>query len=136
MLYFSGMKQRTEVVAALVVRGGKFLICRRAEGRARAHLWEFVGGKREAGETEAEALDRECREELGVGARTGELYCAVSYDYPDISIRLSLFRAELTGEPRALEHEALAWIAPSEISSYAFCPADTEILEKIGREGI
>lgn len=79
------MKQRTEVVAALVVRGGKFLICRRAEGRARAHLWEFVGGKREAGETEAEAL---------------------------------------------------AWIAPSEISSYAFCPADTEILEKIGREGI
>lgn len=55
----------TQVVAALIGREGKLLICRRPAHKARALLWEFAGGKVEAGETKEEALVRECREELG-----------------------------------------------------------------------
>ena len=98
-------------------------------------LWEFAGGKVEAGETGEEALIRECREELAVGIDVGEVYCEVTHAYPDLTVRLTLYRARIAeGEPRLLEHEAMAWITPDEIDRYAFCPADREILEKIRLE--
>ncbi len=124
-----------EVVAALIWRNGKFLICQRPKNKARGLLWEFVGGKVEAGESREEALRRECREELGVGVKVGEVYYEVEHAYPDLTVRLTLFRAAIEeGEPQLLEHNDMRWIVPSEIDGFAFCPADEEILQKL-KEG-
>ena len=124
----------TEVAAALIWRKGKFFICKRPEGKARAHLWEFVGGKVEAGETREEALVRECREELGVKVRVGEKFMGVTHAYPDLTVHLTVYHAEIVwGEPQLFEHEDARWIAPYEIEEYAFCPADEDILRAAGR---
>lgn len=126
------MEKRAEVVAALVRRGERFMICRRPENKARGGLWEFVGGKVEPGETKEEALARECKEELDVSLSVGALFCEVTHVYPDLTVHLSLFEATIaSGEPRLLEHTALKWIAPREIPLYDFCPADRTLLEKI-----
>ena len=128
--------ERREVVAALIWRGDKFMICRRPEGKARAGLWEFVGGKAEAGETLEEALVRECREEIGVTVKVGAPYMEVTYDYPDISVHLTLFEATIAEgeEPTSMEHNAIAWITAEEIPDYSFVPADEPITAKITRE--
>ncbi len=118
----------TEVVAALVWRGEKFLICRRPENKARALLWEFPGGKVERGESKEEALVRECREELDLPVQPVRVFAEVTHTYPDLTVHLTLFSCTADGEPRMLEHAALAWITASEIPMYAFCPADTQIL--------
>ena len=124
----------TEVAAALIWRKGKFFICKRPEGKARAHLWEFVGGKVEAGETREEALVRECREELGIKVRVGEKFMEVTHAYPDLIVHLTVYHAEIVwGEPQLFEHEDARWIAPYEIGEYAFCPADEDILREIER---
>ena len=122
----------TEVVAALIWRDGKFMICQRPAHKARGLLWEFVGGKVEAGETKAEALVRECREELDVLISVGDVFMDVVHEYPDLTVHLTLFDATIArGEPQRLEHCDIQWITPSEIPNYEFCPADEEILEKI-----
>ena len=122
----------TEVVAALIWDGGRFMICRRPAHKARGLLWEFVGGKVEPGETKAAALIRECREELDITLEVGDVFMDVVHEYPDLTVHLTLFEAKIAaGEPRLLEHSALAWITPDEIGQYEFCPADVEILEKI-----
>ena len=119
-----------DVAAALIWQDEKFLICQRPAHKARGLLWEFVGGKVEQGETPAEALVRECREELGITVAPGDVFCQVLHEYPDITIRLILFNATIAeGVPQLLEHAALAWITPSQIDGYEFCPADEEILE-------
>jgi len=124
--------ERKEVVAALILRGQRFMICRRPEGKARAGLWEFVGGKAEKGETLAEALVRECREEIGVTVAVGDVYMTVTHDYPDLSVHLTLFRAEIAeGEPEPLEHQSIAWITVAEIDDYDFCPADVAIIARL-----
>lgn len=122
----------TEVVAALIWRGEKFMICQRPAHKARGLLWEFVGGKVEAGETKEEALIRECQEELAVRLLVGEVFMDVTHEYPDLTVHLTLFHATIAkGEPQKLEHNDIRWITPQEIPNYEFCPADTEILEKI-----
>lgn len=122
----------TEVVAALIWRGEKFMICQRPAHKARGLLWEFVGGKVEAGETKEEALIRECREELDVLLSVGDVFMSVVHKYPDLTVRLTIFNAFIVkGKPKKLEHNDIQWITPREISSYEFCPADEEILRKI-----
>ena len=121
-----------DVVAALVVENGKFMICQRPQNKARGLLWEFVGGKVEPGETKAQALVRECREELGVTVVPGDVFMEVDHVYPDITIHLTLFWARIAaGRPQKLEHADIRFIAPEEIPQYAFCPADASILEQI-----
>lgn len=122
----------TEVVAALIREGGKFLICRRPAHKARGLLWEFVGGKVEPGESKEQALVRECREELAVTVDVGDVFLDVVHEYPDITVHLTLFNAVISdGIPQKLEHDDIRWITPDEISNYDFCPADKEILIKI-----
>ena len=122
----------TEVVAALIWNEGRFLICQRPAHKSRGLLWEFVGGKVEPDESKEDALIRECMEELAVTVRVDELFMEVTHDYPDISVHLSLFHASIvSGTPRLLEHEAIAWITPEQIPNYDFCPADEVILDKI-----
>lgn len=125
----------TEVVAALIRDGERFMICQRPAHKARALLWEFVGGKIEPGETPEQALVRECREELDIELRVGAVYAVVVHEYPDITVRLTLFEAEIArGVPRLLEHNDLRWITAEEIPQYAFCPADETILCRLRKE--
>ena len=125
----------TEVVAALVWEGDKFMICQRPAHKARGLLWEFVGGKVEQGESREEALVRECREELAVTLSVGELFMDVVHEYPDLTVHLSLYHAAIAeGVPQKLEHNDIRWITPAEIPDYDFCPADVEILQKITEE--
>ena len=122
----------TEVVAALVWKDGKFMICQRPEHKARGLLWEFVGGKVESGETKEQALVRECKEELNVLLSVGDMFMEVIHEQPDLTVHLTLFNATIAdGEPQKLEHNDIRWITPSEIPNYEFCPADEEILKAI-----
>lgn len=125
-------KTVTEVVAALIWDGDKFLICQRPAHKARGLLWEFVGGKVEPGETKEQALIRECREELAVTLSVGGVFLEADHDYPDLNIHLTLFHAGIReGTPRMLEHNDIRWITVKEIPQYEFCPADQAILEKL-----
>ena len=120
------------VVAALIWRDEKFMICQRPAHKARGLLWEFVGGKVEKGETKEQALIRECKEELDVVLSVGEVFMDVIHEYPDITVQLTLLNATIAeGEPQKLEHNDIQWITPNEIPNYEFCPADEEILQKI-----
>ena len=122
----------TEVVAALIWDGDKFMICQRPANKARALLWEFVGGKVEPEETKEKALIRECQEELAVTLAVGDVFMDVVHEYPDLTVHLTLLNATIAeGEPQKLEHNDIQWITPSEILNYEFCPADEEILAKI-----
>lgn len=122
----------TDVVAALIWEGSKFMICQRPAHKARGLLWEFVGGKTEPGESMEAALIRECREELDISVEVVDLYTQVIHEYPDILIRLTLFHCRIAdGTPKLLEHHDLKWISPRDIPLYRFCPADTDILTKI-----
>lgn len=122
----------TEVVAALIWDKETFMICQRPAHKARGLLWEFVGGKVEPGETKEQALLRECREELDVTLSVGEVFMDVVHEYSDLTVHLTLFNAAIAeGIPQKLEHNDIRWITPSEIPSYAFCPADEVILARI-----
>ncbi|MGN0538046.1 MAG: (deoxy)nucleoside triphosphate pyrophosphohydrolase [Acutalibacteraceae bacterium] len=123
-----------EVVAALIWKDSRFMICQRPAHKARGMLWEFVGGKVEQGESKEQALIRECREELAVEISVGRIFMEITHTYPDTVIHLTLFYAEIIkGVPQLLEHNAIRWITPNEISQYEFCPADKEILEQISK---
>lgn len=125
----------TEVVAALVWDEDKFMICQRPSHKKRGLLWEFVGGKVEAGESKESALIRECREELDIEVEVGNVFMDVVHDYPDLLVHLTLFNATIKeGTPRLLEHNDIKWITPEEIDNFEFCPADEEILKRIVRE--
>ena len=122
----------TQVVAALIWRENKFMICQRPKNKTRALEWEFVGGKVEKGESLEAALIRECIEELDVKVEVGDIFMEVDHEYPDITVHLTLFNAVISeGEIKMLEHNDIRFIEPSEIPQYNFCPADKEILEKI-----
>ncbi len=129
------MKKITQVVAALIRDGEKFMIFQRPANKTRAYQWEFVGGKVEEGETLEEGLIRECIEEIGVKIKVKDIFMEVDHTYPDIDIHLTLFNAEIEeGKVRMLEHNDIRLITPDEIDNYEFCPADDEILVKIKNE--
>lgn len=122
----------TEVVAALIRRDGKILVCQRSETKSRPLLWEFPGGKVEAGESKESALVRECREELGIELSVGEVFADSTFEYPDIQVHLTLFEAEIvSGEPQLLEHRSLCWIKPEEAANFDFSPADIPFVKKL-----
>lgn len=129
------MSKIVEVVAALIWRDGKFLICQRPAHKARGLMWEFVGGKVESGESKEQALQRECLEELNIGISVGGKFSEVTHEYSDITVHLTLFNATISeGKPQKLEHEEIKWITPSEIPEYEFCPADKVFLDAIMKE--
>ena len=121
-----------DVAAALIFESKKFLICQRPANKRRALLWEFPGGKLEAGETLEQCLIRECQEELGVTIEVIKPFMDSVHDYEDISIHLTLFEAKIVeGKPEKLEHNDIRWISTQEIDYYKFCSADYQILEEI-----
>ena len=121
-----------DVVAALIWEGNRFLACQRPANKARALLWEFVGGKVEPGEGREAALIRECQEELAITIKPLDIFMEVTHEYPDLTVHLILYNAVIAeGEIQLLEHNDARWITPAEIPQYQFCPADKEILERI-----
>ena len=121
-----------EVSAALIFHGGKLLITQRHAKSHLGGLWEFPGGKREAGETFEQCLVREIREELGVEISVGKLFEEISHDYPEKSVRLKFFLCELiSGEPQPLDCAAVQWIEKSELAKFEFPAADARLLEKL-----
>ena len=125
----------TEVVAALIWKGGAFMICQRPARKAQGLLWKFAGGKVEPGETKEQALIRECREELGVQVAVDEEFTQVTHVYPDLTVHLTVFHARITGGTvQKLEHHDICYMTPGEISNYNFCPADQAILQKLIQE--
>ena len=130
------MQKMVEVVAALIWDQDKFLICQRPSNKARALMWEFVGGKVEKGESKEQALIRECQEELNVTLSVGGVFMDVTHTYPDITVHLTLFHAAIEkGIPQKLEHNDMRWITVGEIDTLEFCPADQVFLEEIRRRG-
>ncbi len=124
----------TQVVAALIWDGDRFMICQRPSHKKRGLLWEFVGGKVEPGESREEALIRECREELDIAVEVKEVFMEVVHEYPDMTVHLTLFNAAISdGTPRLLEHNDIRWITAGQIDEYDFCPADYEILNALRR---
>ena len=120
-----------EVVAAVIFNGDKFMIAQRNLKKSQGGLWEFPGGKIEAGETGEEALIREIREEFNAEIKVGELITEVIHHYPEKDVKLYFYRAELLDEHmEVLEHEAVAWISKDEKDKYEFAGADAEAIEK------
>lgn len=115
-----------EVVAAVLVRDGRVLACRRAPGTDAAGLWEFPGGKVEQGESPEAALVREIREELGADILVGELVDRTVTESGGRSIDLACYRAKLTGElpTGSTDHDALLWVRTTELAALEWAPAD------------
>ena len=125
----------TEVVAALIWDGDRFLACQRPARKARGLLWEFVGGKVEPGESCEQALIRECQEELGVTIQVGDIFMDVIHEYPDLVVHLTLFNAVIAaGTLQKIEHNDIRWLSVAEIDQYNFCPADDEILLQLKKQ--
>jgi 8-oxo-dGTP diphosphatase len=127
----AGRASPIEVVAAVIERDGHILITRRPKGVHLAGLWEFPGGKAEAGESAERALIREVREELGVAFTVGEPVAEVDWQYPDKRVRIVFFRGTIEGEPQPLEGQEMAWVAPAELDRYEFPPADAALLDRL-----
>lgn len=125
-------KKIFNIVAAFIYEQGKFLICQRPADKARALLWEFVGGKVEQGETNEQALKRECFEELAVTVEVNGLFYQNTHEYEDIIVNLFIYHTKIvSGTIQKLEHNDIRWITAKETDNYTFCPADVEVLELI-----
>lgn len=121
-----------EVSAGLLFRAGKLLITRRHADAHLGGLWEFPGGKREPGETFAQCLERELREELGVEVVVGALFEEVTHAYPERKVRLQFLLCSLVrGEPQPLGCAAVKWVAREELAAHEFPAADAGLLDKL-----
>lgn len=123
------------VAAAVLVRDGRVLLARRAPHKSQPGLWEFPGGKIEPGETPAQALARELKEELGLVVEPGAELMTVrhEYDFGPIELIALSCRADASGELRSTDHDLVEWVAPGRLLEYALAPADIPIAERLAR---
>jgi 8-oxo-dGTP diphosphatase len=119
------------VVAAVIEDVDRFLVTRRQPGTHLAGMWEFPGGKIDAGETHKAALRRELMEELGVDADVGACVHRTEHAYPDRSIELYFYRCELNGAPRPELGQEMRWVPREELRALGFPPADTELIDML-----
>jgi mutator protein MutT len=123
-----------DVSAGLVFREGQLLITQRHAGAHLGGLWEFPGGKREAGESFEACLVRELREELGIEVVVGELIETIEHAYPEKCVRLKFFRCTWRAhEPQPLGCPAFAWITRDQLAAYEFPAADARLLQRLGQ---
>jgi len=124
------------VVAAVIERGGRFLVTLRPEGTHLAGHWEFPGGKVHAGETHGEALERELREELNVAVDVGPLVHAVTHVYPGQTVELHFYRCGFRGHPQPMLGQAMRWVPRAALSTLPFPEADRALIAMLaGRAG-
>ncbi|HSM06516.1 MAG TPA: (deoxy)nucleoside triphosphate pyrophosphohydrolase [Longimicrobiales bacterium] len=117
------------VLAAVITRDDRYLICKRPAHKRHGDLWEFPGGKIEDGETDLQAADREMREELDVGATAVEAPLFIRQD-PGSEFSIEFMPVEIVGTPRAIEHSALAWVTVEELLGYELAPSDRVFAER------
>lgn len=119
------------VVAGVVERGGRVMLCRRRPDVRNGLKWEFPGGKIEEGESPEAALARELKEELDIGVRVGRIADAVFYRYPWQDVLLLFYPCEIIeGEPRTVDCDAVAWVAPEALCDYDLAAADRAFVER------
>ena len=124
-------KRTIEVVAAVIFdERGRIFATQRGYGEWK-DWWEFPGGKMEVGETPQQALKREIREELEAEIEVGELMRTIDYDYPKFHLTMHCFKCRLMGGVTLKEHEAAKWLAPSELASVNWLPADEDFIKEI-----
>jgi 8-oxo-dGTP diphosphatase len=123
------------VVAAIMRRGGRILICRRTAVQAHALKWEFPGGKVEEGESPPQALGRELQEELDVRAGIGDEVERYEFTYAGKSPILLIFYAvsDFAGEPRNCVFEEIRWVAPCELTHFDFLEGDVEFVKRLAK---
>lgn len=121
-----------EVVAGIIMDGEKVFATQRGYGDYK-DFWEFPGGKMEPGETPPQALARELKEELVIDVNVGEFLCTVEHDYPAFHLTMHCFYCTIAGgkAPMLLEHEAARWLAPSELDTVSWLPADVKVVEAL-----
>ena len=126
-----------QVVAAVIRKDGRIFATQRGYGPWKDY-WEFPGGKTEPGETTEQALCREIREELETDIAVGDKLAQVEYDYPDFHLSMGCyFCTVLSGRLTLKEHESARWLAPDELDSVRWLPADLQVvdaLKKASRE--
>ena len=125
-------------VAAGLIRdaAGRYLITQRRRGSHLPGLWEFPGGKVEAGETPATALRRELTEELSATFAIGDLVETVRWEYPDRTVTLHFFDCRLeSGAIVPREQQAMQWTEPDRLAEYDFPPADRELIQRLRARG-
>jgi mutator protein MutT len=125
------VSDRIVVTAAVIERGGSYLVTRRLRGTHLEGLWEFPGGKCERGESQEACLLRELREELGCDAIVGAKLLDVSHDYPERTVELHFFSCELRGQPQSLLGQEIRWVAGADLHSLDFPPADAELIQML-----
>jgi 8-oxo-dGTP diphosphatase len=119
------------VACALIDPDGRVLIAQRPPGKGMAGLWEFPGGKLDPDEAPETALIRELKEELGIVVTEACLapFTFASHQYPDFHLLMPLYVCRRwEGTPSALEHSALKWVRPRELSTYSMPPADLPLI--------
>jgi 8-oxo-dGTP diphosphatase len=121
-----------KVAAAILEEGGKVFIARRREGKNLAGKWEFPGGKIEAGESPEESLARELSEELDMRVSVGSFLCRTTFTSGPVDLELLAYRVtRLGGEPVLREHDAAAWVEPSELLTYDLADSDRRVVEEL-----
>lgn len=120
-----------EVVAAVLHGDGKYFATQRGYGEFEG-MWEFPGGKMEAGESPEEALKREIREELGVEIAVEKFICTTDYDYPSFHLTMHSYLCHLqSGEIKLLEHKSALWLSPDELDTVEWLPADRAVIRDL-----
>ena len=124
-------------MAAVICSGEDVLITRRLRGTHLEGLWEFPGGKLEAGESDEVALHREIQEELDAGVLVHERLLTTAHAYPDRAVALHFYRCTLATTPRAVLGQEMRWVNRARLNEFAFPPADRElVLLLTGAHGI
>lgn len=128
-------RARKLVVAALATDAeGRVLLTQRRADQDLPLLWEFPGGKIEPGEAPEAALERELREELGVGSTVGRIWDVLFHAYPKYDVYMLVYRCSLSGEARPVEVADVAWVPPARLGDYAVLPADAPLVKRLQDE--
>lgn len=127
----TGARPRLAVVAAVIEREGRFLVTQRLRGTHLEGRWEFPGGKCEAGESHAEALTRELREELAVEAVVGRLVHAVTHAYPERIVELHFYACAISAQPVPMLGQQMQWVARHDLGALPFPEADADLIARL-----